>query len=66
MRITLPVVANCVSFDLSGVIQAFDMSTECIVTKLMWALKHAATYEEIREVMHTDYTGELNKDGKLY
>jgi L-asparaginase/Glu-tRNA(Gln) amidotransferase subunit D len=65
MRITLP-VANRVSFDMSGVIQAFDMSTECIVTKLMWALKRAATYEEIQELMHTDYTGELNKDRKLY
>lgn len=49
-----------------GVIQAYDMSPESIITKLMWALKHADTYEELHEIMHTDYTGEINKDGKLY
>lgn len=50
-----------------GVIQAFDMlSAECVITKLMWALKHAKNYEETRELMHTNYTGELNKEGKLY
>jgi L-asparaginase len=49
-----------------GVIQAYDMSTECIITKLMWALKHADSYEQIRGIMHTNYTGELNKEGRLY
>ena len=49
-----------------GVIQAYDMSTECVVTKLMWALKHTDDYEELRNIMHTDYTGEINKEGKLY
>ena len=50
----------------NGVIQAYDMSTECIITKLMWALKHADSYANIREIMHTDYTGELNKEARLY
>lgn len=49
-----------------GVIQAYDMSTECVVTKLMWALKQTDSYEEIRGIMHTNYTGEINKEGKLY
>jgi L-asparaginase len=49
-----------------GVIQAYDTSTECIITKLMWALKHADSYENIREIMHTDYFGELNKEARLY
>lgn len=48
-----------------GVIQAYDMSLECITTKLMWALKHFP-YEKIKEVMHTNYTGEINKEGKIY
>ena len=50
----------------SGAIQAYDTSLECVVTKLMWSLKQAKSYEEIQELMHTNYTGELNKDGKPY
>jgi L-asparaginase len=49
-----------------GVIQAYDMSVECMTTKLMWVLKHAESYEKVREMMHTNYTGEINKEGKLY
>lgn len=49
-----------------GVIQAYDMSQECIVTKLMWAIKHSESYDELHKVMLTNYTGELNKEGKLY
>lgn len=50
----------------AGAIQAYDMSTECIITKLMWALKHADAYEEVRAIMHTNYTGEINQEGKLF
>lgn len=50
----------------NGVIQAYSMRTECISVKLMWALKHADSYGRIQEIMHTNYTGELNKEGKLY
>jgi L-asparaginase len=49
-----------------GVIQAYDMSLESIVAKLMWALKHAEKYEQIKEIMHTSFTGEINKEGKIF
>ena len=49
-----------------GAIQAYDMSLESIVTKLMWALKHVETYEGIKEIMHTNFTGEINKEGKIF
>jgi L-asparaginase len=48
-----------------GVIQSHDMSIEATVTKLMWALKHAP-YEGVKEIMHTNYTGEINVEGKIY
>lgn len=50
----------------AGVIQAYDMSIECVITKLMWALKHANSYEEIKGIMHKNYTGEINVEGKIY
>lgn len=49
-----------------GVIQAYDISNECVITKLMWCLRHASGYDEIRELMHTNYTGVISKEGKLY
>jgi L-asparaginase len=49
----------------TGVIQAYDMSIECTITKLMWALKHAQ-YEGIQGIMHRNYTGEINVEGKIY
>jgi L-asparaginase len=42
-----------------GAIQGHDMGTECIVTKLMWALRRASSVEEVRAIMHTSYTGEI-------
>ena len=50
----------------AGAIQAYDMSTECTITKLMWALHRSKTVEEVRSIMHTNYTGEINVEGKLY
>lgn len=50
----------------AGVIQAYDMSIECVITKLMWALKHAQSYEQIKDIMHKDFVGEINKEGKIY
>lgn len=41
-----------------GVIEAKDMSLEATATKLMWALHHHS-YEEIREVMHRNFVGEI-------
>ena len=49
----------------NGVIQAYDMSTECIITKLRWALKHADSYANIREIMHTDYYWRAQQRGKV-
>jgi len=49
----------------AGVIQAHDMSLECVTTKLMWALKHAP-YKSIKEIMHTNFVGEINVEGKIY
>ncbi len=49
-----------------GAIQAYDMSLESIVTKMMWALKHAEKYEQIKEIMHTNFSGEINKEGKIF
>jgi L-asparaginase len=50
----------------AGAIQAFDMSTECTITKLMWALHRSKNLEEVRMILHTNFTGEINIEGKLY
>ncbi len=47
-----------------GAIEAFDMSLESTITKLMWALKRAKTIEEIKTIMHHNYAGEINSDGE--
>ena len=49
----------------AGAIQTYDMSFESVITKLMWALKHAP-YEKIEEIMLTNYTGEINKEAQIY
>ena len=43
-----------------GILQAYDMTSECAVTKLMWALAHATTPEEVRRMMYTSYCGEIS------
>lgn len=48
-----------------GVIQAYDMSIECAVTKFMWALANFS-FGEISEVMQKSYVGEINTGGELY
>jgi len=42
-----------------GIMQAYDMTSECAVTKLMWALGHTADLVRVREMMYTDYCGEI-------
>ena len=44
----------------SGILQGFDMTSECAVTKLMWALAHADNLTDVRRMMYTDYCGELS------
>jgi L-asparaginase len=41
------------------VIEAYDMSLETTIVKLMWALKRGVGYEGIKTIMHTNYVGEL-------
>ena len=42
-----------------GIMQAYDMTSECAVTKLMWALGHTTDLVKVRERMYTDYCGEI-------
>lgn len=44
----------------SGVLQAYDMTTEAAVTKLMWALGQTDRPEEIRQIFSTCYAGEVS------
>lgn len=43
-----------------GVIQAFDMTSEACVAKLMWALGHCVKKEEIKQVFETNYVNEIS------
>ncbi|KAG7340455.1 L-asparaginase I [Nitzschia inconspicua] len=47
----------------AGAIQAYDMSTECTIAKLMWALHRSQTVGDVQSIMHTNYTGEINIEG---
>ncbi len=42
-----------------GVIPGRDMTTEAIVTKLMWALGQTDDPQKVREIFDTDYAGEV-------
>ena len=42
-----------------GVIQAFDMTSEACVTKLMWALGTNETPENVRRIFQTNYVNEI-------
>lgn len=44
-----------------GILQAYDMTSECAVTKLMWALAHADTLEGVRRIMYTNVCGEISR-----
>ena len=39
---------------------------ECTTTKLMHALHLTSDYDEVREIMHTNFVGEINRDYILY
>lgn len=44
----------------TGVLQAYDMTTEAAVTKLMWALGKTDDPTEIRRIFCTNYAGEVS------
>jgi L-asparaginase len=46
----------------AGVIEAFDMTTESAVTKLMWALGQTSNISEIKKIFETNYAGEIRFD----
>ena len=43
----------------SGILQGFDMTGECAVTKMMWVLGHTKDMRQIRQMMYTNYCGEI-------
>lgn len=44
-----------------GVISGKDMTFECAMVKLMWALTQARTHRRLREIMETNLVGELTE-----
>lgn len=44
-----------------GVIFAEDMAPETVYVKLMWVLGHTKKMDQIKEMMLTNYAGEINK-----
>lgn len=46
-----------------GVISARDMTTEAVVTKLMWALGQTDDLREVAQIFNTNYCGEITLEG---
>ncbi len=46
----------------AGIISALDMTTEATVTKLMWVLGQSTDMEKVRQMMQTDYCGEISAE----
>ena len=52
---------NLIELSKRGVIFAEDMLPEVALVKLMWVLGHTNKLEKVREMMLTNYVGEINK-----
>ncbi|HTY91662.1 MAG TPA: Glu-tRNA(Gln) amidotransferase subunit GatD [Methanocella sp.] len=44
----------------AGVIEGEDMLPETVLVKLMWALGRAKDADELKDIMHKDYAGEIH------
>ncbi|MNF13949.1 L-asparaginase 1 [compost metagenome] len=42
-----------------GVIPGYDMTTEALVTKMMWALGQSTDSKEVARIMATNYANEV-------
>ena len=45
---------------IPNVIPAGDMSSDCALMKLMWALGQGGQGEDVRSIMRTDLAGEIS------
>ena len=49
----------------TGVISACDMTREAGITKMIWALGQSRDPEAVKEIMHTNYAGEIDSQYSL-
>jgi L-asparaginase type I len=60
-KIDLHLFRKQLTLEQLGVISGKDMTYECAVVKLMWALKQSKNLRRIRELMETNLAGELTE-----